>query len=75
MSVILWSAMEAGEPASATLGFPRRFVPGFPLLFFPRRATLASVKTMTRLLTLRLTARGNALVPFDARIVSPVNCA
>ena len=39
---------EAREQAPATFGFPRRFVPRFPLLFFPQRATWASVKTMTR---------------------------
>jgi hypothetical protein len=37
-------------------GFPRRFVPGVPLLFFPQRATWASVKTMTRVLTSSLAA-------------------
>jgi hypothetical protein len=59
----------------ATFEFLRRFVPRFPLLFFPQRATGASLGTMTKVLTSSLATRRKAAVPFDSRIVSPSNIA
>ena len=55
MSVISWSAMEVRE-GFGNVRVPKKIRTGISTVIFPQRATWASVKTMTRVLTSSLAA-------------------
>ena len=40
MSVILWSAMEVGEPASGNVGVPKKIRTGISTVIFPAESDM-----------------------------------